>query len=140
MLNGAMPMFIRRVSVVGASLVCSVDSTMWPVCAALIAISPVSRSRISPTMMMSGSWRRKALSATAKVRPAFSLTLTWLMPGRLISAGSSAVEMLMPGWLRMLRQVYSDTVLPEPGGAGHQHHAVGPADRAASAPPSAPGS
>ena len=28
MLKGAMPMFIIRVSVVGASLVCSVDSTM----------------------------------------------------------------------------------------------------------------
>ena len=36
MLNGATPMFSRRVSVVGASLVCSVESTRWPVCAALI--------------------------------------------------------------------------------------------------------
>ena len=98
-------MFMRRVSVAGASLVCRVESTMWPVCAALIAISPVSRSRISPTMMMSGSWRRKALSATGNVSPALSLMFTWLTPGRLISAGSSAVEMLMPGLLRMLRQV-----------------------------------
>ena len=105
MLNGAMPMFMRRVSVVGASLVCSVESTMWPVCAALIAISPVSRSRISPTMMMSGSWRRNAFSATEKVSPALSFMLHWLMPARLISAGSSAVEMLMPGLLRMLRHV-----------------------------------
>ena len=104
-LNGATPMFSRRVSVVGASLVCSVDSTRWPVCAALIAMSAVSRSRISPTMMMSGSCRRNARSAAAKVRPAFSLTLTWLMPGSWISAGSSAVEMLTPGWFRMLRQV-----------------------------------
>jgi hypothetical protein len=38
------------------------------------------------------------------------------MPGRLISAGSSTVEMLTPGWFRMFRQVYSDTVLPEPVG------------------------
>ena len=105
MLNGATPMFISRVSVVGASLVCRVDSTMWPVWAALIAMSAVSRSRISPTMMMSGSWRRNDFSAAAKVRPALSLTLTWLTPGRLISAGSSAVEMLMPGLLRMFRQV-----------------------------------
>ena len=37
MLYGAMPMFIRRAMVCGASLVCRVDSTMWPVCAALIA-------------------------------------------------------------------------------------------------------
>ena len=98
-------MFTRRVSVVGASLVCRVESTMWPVCAALIAISAVSRSRISPTMMMSGSWRRNARSAAANVSPAFSFRLTWLMPGRLISAGSSAVEMLIPGLLRRFRQV-----------------------------------
>ena len=67
-------------------------------------------------MMMSGSWRRNDFSAAAKVRPALSLTLTWLTPGRLISAGSSTVEMLTPGWLRMFRQVYSDTVLPLPVG------------------------
>jgi hypothetical protein len=59
-------MSTMRVRVFGASLVCSVESTRWPVCAALIAISAVSRSRISPTMMMSGSWRRKARSAEAK--------------------------------------------------------------------------
>ena len=117
MLNGATPMFIRRVRVDGASLVCSVENTMWPVCAALIAMSAVSRSRISPTMMMSGSWRRNDFSATAKVRPALSLTLTWLTPGRLISAGSSTVEMLMPGLFRTFRQVYSDTVLPRAGRA-----------------------
>jgi len=62
-------MFIRRAMVCGASLVCSVDSTMWPVCAALMAISAVSRSRISPTMITSGSWRRNERSAAAKVMP-----------------------------------------------------------------------
>ena len=63
MLKGATPMFNSRVNVVGASLVCRVLITMWPVCAALMAMSAVSRSRISPTMMMSGSWRRKDFSA-----------------------------------------------------------------------------
>ena len=53
-----MPMFIRRLTVLGASLVCSVESTRWPVSAALTAISAVSKSRISPTRMMFGSWRR----------------------------------------------------------------------------------
>ena len=76
MLKSGTPMFIKRVSVCGASFVCSVDSTMWPVCAALTAISAVSRSRISPTMMMSGSWRRKDLRAAEKVSPALSSTLT----------------------------------------------------------------
>ena len=109
-------MSTRRVSVCGASFVCSVDSTKWPVCAALMAISAVSRSRISPTMMTSGSWRRNARMAAAKVSPTFGLTLTWLTPGRLISAGSSAVEMLVSSRLRMLRPVYSDTVLPLPVG------------------------
>jgi hypothetical protein len=44
-------------------------------------------------------------SATAKVRPALSLTLTWLTPGRLISDGSSAVAMFTPGLLSRFRQV-----------------------------------
>ena len=48
--------------------------------AALMAISAVSMSRISPTMMISGSWRRKAFRAAAKVIPTSVLTLTWLMP------------------------------------------------------------
>ena len=116
MLKGATPMLSKRVSVVGASLVCSVDITMWPVCAALIAMSAVSRSRISPTMMMSGSCRRNDFSAAEKVSPARSFTFTWLTPGRLISAGSSTVAMFTPGWFRMFRQVYSDTVLPLPVG------------------------
>ncbi len=90
-----MPMFIRRLIVLGASLVCSVDSTRWPVSAALTAISAVSKSRISPTRMMFGSWRRNERRAAAKFRPIESLTLTWLTPGRLNSTGSSAVMMLV---------------------------------------------
>ena len=44
-----------RVTADGASLVCSVENTRWPVRAAWIATSAVSRSRISPMSMMSGS-------------------------------------------------------------------------------------
>ena len=65
--NGSMPMLSRRVTVDGASLVCSVESTRWPVSAALTAISAVSKSRISPTMMMSGSWRRKGAQRGGEV-------------------------------------------------------------------------
>src|SRR6266487_1665825 len=75
-LNGSMPMSTMRVMVDGASLVCSVESTRWPVSAALIAIEPVSRSRISPTMMMFGSWRRNAFSAAANVIPTSLRTST----------------------------------------------------------------
>ena len=67
--NGSTPMSIRRGNAPAASFVCRVENTMWPVSEALMAISAVSRSRISPTIIMSGSWRRNALSARAKVMP-----------------------------------------------------------------------
>src|SRR5438093_7443920 len=58
-----------RVPVDGAALVGRVEGPRWPVRAALIAIEPVSRSRISPTMMMFGSCRRNAFNAAANVMP-----------------------------------------------------------------------
>ena len=58
-----------------ASLVWTVENTRWPVSDAWIAMSAVSPSRISPTMMTSGSWRRKLRSTDAKVRSI--LELTW---------------------------------------------------------------
>ena len=67
--NGSMPMSISRVKALGASLVCSVLNTKWPVSAARMAISAVSRSRISPTMITFGSWRRIWRRPMAKVRP-----------------------------------------------------------------------
>ena len=62
----------------------------------------VSWSRISPTRTMSGSWRRIERSAEAKVRPAFALICTWLMPARRYSTGSSTVMMLTSGRLSWL--------------------------------------
>ena len=58
----------------GASFVCSVVSTMCPVSAASIAIRAVSASRISPTMITSGSARRTERSPVANVSPALRLT------------------------------------------------------------------
>ena len=58
-----MPRSIRRVTEVAESFVCSVEKTRWPVSAACTAFCAVSSSRISPTMMMSGSWRRIVRSA-----------------------------------------------------------------------------
>jgi len=46
--NGSTPISFNRVSALGASFVCSVESTKCPVSAARIEISAVSRSRISP--------------------------------------------------------------------------------------------
>ena len=111
-----MPMFIRRLTVLGASLVWSVESTRWPVSAALTAISAVSKSRISPTRMMFGSWRRNERSAAAKFSPMFSFTCTWLTPARLNSTGSSAVMMLVSGVLIFEIAEYSVFVLPLPVG------------------------
>ena len=76
-----MPMSIRRVKALGASLVCSVLKTRWPVSDAWMALSAVSRSRISPIRITSGSWRRMLRSAAANVRPILACTWIWLMPG-----------------------------------------------------------
>jgi hypothetical protein len=54
-----MPMSTNRVTVDGASLVWMVENTKWPVMAASMAMWAVSWSRISPTMMTSGSNRKK---------------------------------------------------------------------------------
>ena len=59
----------------GALFVCRVANTRWPVSEASMPMDVVSLSRISPTMMMSGSARRKALIAVAKVEA--RLGLTW---------------------------------------------------------------
>ena len=75
-------MSISRVTALGASFVWSVESTRCPVSDAWIAISAVSRSRISPISTTSGSCRMIERSADAKVRPAFSFTCTCTIPGQ----------------------------------------------------------
>src|SRR5512137_344096 len=55
--KGSMPMSMSLVTALDASFVCSVEKTRWPVSAAWMAISAVSRSLISPTRMTSGSCR-----------------------------------------------------------------------------------
>ena len=71
---GSTPMSTSRVTAPGASLVCSVEKTRWPVSEACTAICAVSWSRISPISTTSGSWRKIERSPRAKVRPDFSLT------------------------------------------------------------------
>ncbi len=114
--------------VAGASLVCSVESTKWPVSAALTAISAVSKSRISPTMMMSGSCRRNARRAVAKFSPISSCICTWLMPCRLYSTGSSAVLMFAPALFRSDERRVERGRLARAGRARDQHHAPGLVD------------
>ena len=116
MTYGSMPMSVSRVTVDGASSVCSVERTRWPVCAACIAIFAVSWSRISPTSTTSGSWRRIARSALANVSFAFSLTCVWLTPGIWYSIGSSIVMMFVrPDLIEVIAEL-SVVVLPLPVG------------------------
>jgi hypothetical protein len=70
---------------------------MCPVSADCIAIRTVSTSRISPTMMMSGSWRTIERSALANVRSICGFTWIWLMPGIWYSTGSSTVTIFTSG-------------------------------------------
>ncbi len=62
-----------------------------------MAIWAVSGSRISPTMILSGSWRRMERRPRAKVSPFFSLTGIWVMPSIWYSTGSSMVTILSSG-------------------------------------------
>src|SRR5258707_956666 len=84
-------MSVSRVMALGASLVCSVENTRCPVSAERIAMSAVSRSRISPTMITSGSWRTMCRSPAANVSPICGLTWIWLIPSIWYSTGSSIV-------------------------------------------------
>src|SRR5450756_2227753 len=81
-----------------------------------MAICAVSWSRISPTRTTSGSHRRIDRKAPAKVRPAFGLTCTWLMPASRYSTGSSTVMTLISGRETALSVAYKVVDLPEPVG------------------------
>jgi hypothetical protein len=93
------PRSSRRLMADAASLVCRVEKTRWPVMDARRARSAVSVSRISPTRMMSGSWRMADRRALPKERPALGLTAVWRMVGITYSMGSSTVMTLMLGLL-----------------------------------------
>jgi hypothetical protein len=87
-------MSTSRVTAPGASLVWRVASTRWPVSEACTAICAVSRSRISPIITTSGSWRRIARSARANVISMRGFTCVWPTPSSSYSIGSSTVRML----------------------------------------------
>ena len=111
-----MPISTRRVTALGASFVCRVLKTRCPVRAARIAISAVSRSRISPTIIMSGSCLNIAFKPVAKVMPARGLIWDWLTPSSLYSTGSSTVMIFFVTVLSLLSAAYSVVVLPLPVG------------------------
>ena len=101
-------------------MVCRVESTRWPVSEASSAIEIVSTSRISPTRITFGAWRRAARRARAKV-PVSAPTSRWLMVaawcGCRYSIGSSMVMMWMAFSLFSLLMMAARVVdLPEPVG------------------------
>ena len=118
------PRSSRRGTAAAAVSVCSVVSTRWPVSAAWMAICAVSASRISPTMMTSGSWRTKARIAVAKVNPIDGLTCDWLMPGISYSTGSSMVRILRVGLVEDRQHGGERRGLAAAGRAGDDDHAV----------------
>ena len=122
--NGLTPMSIRRVSADGASFVCSVENTRWPVSAAWIAISAVSLSRISPTRMMFGAWRSIARRMRAKSSPIWCRTWHWLMPARWYSTGFSAVMILTFGPVQLLERGVERRRLARAGRPGDEEDAV----------------
>ena len=84
-------MSLSRVIVLGASFVCSVLNTVCPVSEAWTAISAVSRSRISPTRILSGSCRRMDRRQAANVLPMSASIGIWMIPSMSYSTGSSVV-------------------------------------------------
>ncbi len=109
-----------RSMVFAAELVCSVPNTRWPVSAAVIARRMVSRSRISPTRMMSGSSRSADRSALAN-DSVWGPTSRWLIRHFLLSCtnsiGSSTVRMWPFSFSLMWLTIAASVVdLPEPVG------------------------
>ena len=94
--------------------------TRWPVSAAVSAVEIVSRSRISPTRITSGSWRSAARRASANVVASGPIS-RWLTMHRLCrcrnSIGSSIVRMCSAR-LRLISSIIAASVvdLPEPVG------------------------
>ncbi|MNQ60915.1 hypothetical protein D3C85_752150 [compost metagenome] len=97
-------------------LACTLVNTVWPVSAAWMEMVAVSASRISPTMMVSGSWRRMERNPRANVSPLASLTGICSTPSSWYSAGSSIVTIFSSPVRISLISEYSVVVLPEPVG------------------------
>ena len=109
---------MMRLTVSAASTVWTVESTRWPVSAALSAVWTVSSSRISPMRITSGSWRRTRRSARLNECVSWP-TSRWLMIERLSrcrnSIGSSIVTMWRAKRSFMWSIIAASVVdLPEP--------------------------
>src|SRR5262249_16813566 len=128
-MNGSTPKSSSRKSAVTVSLAWTVEKTMWPVVAAWQAIVAVSWSRISPTMITSGSCRRIDRRLPAKVWPALVLISIWGALAIWYSIGSSLVMIFF--WNPSVSGLRG-CVVGGFGGAGRpgaEEHAVGLGDQ-----------
>src|SRR5882724_4786764 len=113
-------MWVNRLTTSNTLFACTVVNTKCPVSADWMAICAVSESRISPTMILSGSWRRMDLKPRAKVRPFFSLTGICSTPCNWYSTGSSIVTILSDPVCVSEIAAYKVVVLPLQ--LGHDAH------------------
>jgi len=97
-------------------LVCTVENTRCQVIDDSIAISRVSPSRISHTIIISGSCLNADLNHERNVKPISDLTCAWFNQSILFSTGSSNVIILTSGLLISARQEYNVVVFHDPVG------------------------
>src|SRR5687768_8518080 len=107
---------MMRLMVSVASRVWSVEKTRWPVSAASSAVSMVSKSRISPTRMTSGSCRRALRSACVNELVSTPIS-RWLMIDRFLDGhdvrGAGGIDVI--DHCRQCRRFAAA------GRAGHEH-------------------
>ena len=107
---------MMRSTVLGALEVCRVDRTRWPVSADVMAMEMVSRSRISPTSMTSGSSRsaeRSALEKDFMLLPSSRWLMMLFLCSWTYSMGSSMVMMCSPRSL-LIRSIMAARVVDLP--------------------------
>ena len=117
-----------------ALLVWSVEKTRWPVSAAVIAVCIVFQSRISPTMITSGSCRNMFFRASLKLGESVE-TSRWetaaFPSAKRNSIGSSIVTMWTGRFSMIERMMPASVVdLPEPVGPVIENEALGQVDEA----------
>lgn len=93
MRRGSIQRLMRRWIVLTVEFAWIVENTRCPVIEASIARCAVSASRISHTMMMSGSCLSRLRSPSAKLNPICGLICVWFTQRIRYSTGSSRVDM-----------------------------------------------
>ena len=117
-----------RLTACTASLVCSVENTRCPVSAAVSTVAIVSGSRISPTRITSGDWRRMLRSEPYELRrivPDFDLLHDRAAVGVLVlDRIFDGNDVVAPLGVDQVDQGGQRGSLAAAGRPGHQHQAV----------------